>query len=85
MCNKQYERSERRTAVSRAVNKQLKMVDESDEDVFRLCAGFLFVISSNPLDETAVHPDDYAAAEKLLEKLQRLPKKTRTAMSTRRI
>ena len=38
---------------------------------FEQCAGFLRIRGgSNPLDATAVHPESYAAAGRLLEKLQ---------------
>ena len=37
---------------------------------FEQCAGFLRILAGeNPLDATSVHPESYAAAEKLLEKM----------------
>ena len=47
--------------------KQLLKVPKLGPKAFEQCAGFLRVPESNsPLDNTAVHPESYAAAEKLL-------------------
>lgn len=50
--------------------KELLKVKKLGEKVFQQCAGFLRIPESeNILDNTAVHPESYEAAEKLLEKL----------------
>ncbi len=47
--------------------KQLKKVSKLGPKAFEQCAGFLRVPGAkNPLDNTAVHPESYAAAEKIL-------------------
>ncbi|MBQ6385946.1 MAG: RNA-binding transcriptional accessory protein [Lachnospiraceae bacterium] len=49
--------------------KQLLNVPKLGPKAFEQCAGFLRIRDgSNPLDNTGVHPESYAAAEKLLEK-----------------
>lgn len=48
---------------------ELKKVPKLGPKAFEQCAGFLRVAESkNALDNTAVHPESYAAAKKLLEK-----------------
>ena len=48
--------------------KQLKKVAKLGPKAFEQCAGFLRIAESkNLLDNTAVHPESYPAAEKLLE------------------
>lgn len=48
--------------------KQLKKVAKLGPKTFEQCAGFLRVPDArNPLDNTAVHPESYAAAEKILQ------------------
>ena len=48
--------------------KQILKVPKLGPKAFEQCAGFLRVPDSkSPLDNTAVHPESYAAAEKLLE------------------
>lgn len=48
---------------------ELKKVPKLGPRCFEQCAGFLRVPESkNPLDATAVHPESYAAAEKLLKR-----------------
>lgn len=50
--------------------KELKKVAKLGEKTFKQCAGFLRISGgSNPLDATAVHPESYGAAERMLEKL----------------
>ncbi len=50
----------------------LKKVPKLGPKAFEQCAGFLRVPeSANPLDRTAVHPESYAAAQKLLEECGR--------------
>lgn len=50
--------------------KQLKKVKRLGDKVFEQCAGFLRISDGdNPLDNTAVHPESYDTAMKLLEKL----------------
>ena len=47
---------------------ELKKVAKLGPKAFEQCAGFLRVAESkNPLDNTAVHPESYAAAKKLLD------------------
>ena len=47
---------------------ELKKVSKLGPKAFEQCAGFLRVAeSSEPLDNTAVHPESYSAAKKLLE------------------
>lgn len=47
---------------------QIKKVPKLGPKAFQQCAGFLRVLESkNVLDNTAVHPESYEAAEKLLE------------------
>ena len=49
--------------------KQLLKVSKLGAKAFEQCAGFLRVREGkNPLDNTAVHPESYAAARQLLEK-----------------
>ena len=51
--------------------KELLKVPKLGPKAFEKCAGFLRIRGgSNPLDATAVHPESYAAAGRLLEKLQ---------------
>ena len=51
--------------------KQLRDVPRLGPKAFEQCAGFLRVHgSSNPLDESAVHPESYHIVEKMAEKLQ---------------
>ena len=53
-----------------ASRAQLKKVTKLGPRAFEQCAGFLRVAGSkNVLDETAVHPESYDAAKKLLEHL----------------
>ncbi len=53
---------------------QLKKVPKLGPKAFEQCAGFLRVPGSKePLDNTAVHPESYAAARKLLEQLGAKP------------
>lgn len=48
--------------------KQLKKVAKLGPKAFEQCAGFLRVPGAkNPLDNTAVHPESYAAAEEILK------------------
>ena len=49
--------------------KQLLKVAKLGPKAFEQCAGFMRILDGdNPLDATSVHPESYAAAEKLLEK-----------------
>ncbi len=51
--------------------KELKKVKRLGDKAFEQCAGFLRVRESkDPLDNTAVHPESYAGAKVMLEKLQ---------------
>ncbi|MDD4200318.1 MAG: Tex family protein [Eubacteriales bacterium] len=51
--------------------KQLKKVAKLGEKAYGQCAGFIRIAEGkNPLDNTAVHPESYKAAETLLEKLK---------------
>ena len=52
---------------------QLKKVPKLGPKAFEQCAGFLRVHGSNPLDATAVHPESYAAAKVLMERLGYTP------------
>ena len=48
--------------------KELLKVPKLGKVAFEQCAGFLRIVDgTNPLEITAVHPESYAAAEKLLE------------------
>ena len=50
--------------------KQLLKVPKLGPKAFEQCAGFMRITDGeNPLDATSVHPESYAAAEKLMEKL----------------
>lgn len=50
--------------------KELLKVAKLGPKAYEQCAGFLRITDGkNPLDATSVHPESYAAAEKLLEKL----------------
>ncbi len=50
--------------------RQLLKVAKLGPKAFEQCAGFLRISAGeNPLDATSVHPESYAAAEKLLEKM----------------
>lgn len=50
--------------------KQLLKVDKLGPKAFEQCAGFMRINNGeNPLDATAVHPESYDAATKLLDKL----------------
>ncbi len=50
--------------------KQLKKVAKLGPKAYEQCAGFLRISGGkNPLDNTSVHPESYAAAEALLEKM----------------
>ncbi len=50
--------------------KQLLKVAKLGPKAYEQCAGFMRILDGeNPLDATSVHPESYAAAEKLLEKL----------------
>ena len=50
--------------------KELLKVAKLGPKAYEQCAGFLRIQNGkNPLDATAVHPESYPAAEKLLEKL----------------
>jgi len=51
-----------------AARKQLLTVPKLGPKAYEQCAGFLRVLESkNALDNTGVHPESYAAAEKLME------------------
>lgn len=51
--------------------KELKKVKRLGDKAFEQCAGFLRVLeSSEPLDNTGVHPESYEAAKKLLATLE---------------
>ena len=56
-----------------ASRAQLKKVPKLGPKAFEQCAGFLRVHGSNPLDATAVHPESYAAAKALMERLGYTP------------
>lgn len=48
--------------------QQLKKVSKLGTKTFEQCAGFLRIPNAaNPLDQTAVHPESYAAAEAILD------------------
>lgn len=50
--------------------KQLMKVPKLGEKTFKQCAGFMRIREGeNPLDSTAVHPESYAAAEDMLDKI----------------
>lgn len=50
--------------------KQLLKINKLGPKAFEQCAGFLRISNGdNPLDQTSVHPESYAAAEKLLATL----------------
>lgn len=50
--------------------KELKKVAKLGEKTFNQCAGFMRISEGkNPLDSTSVHPESYAAAELMLQKL----------------
>lgn len=50
--------------------KELIKVKQLGDKAFEQCAGFLRISDgNNPLDKTAVHPETYEIAEKLLQKL----------------
>lgn len=50
--------------------KQLLKVAKLGPKAYEQCAGFMRITDGeNPLDRTSVHPESYAVAEKLLEKL----------------
>ncbi len=50
--------------------KELNKVAKLGPKAYEQCAGFLRIVGGkNPLDATAVHPESYAAAEKLLAKI----------------
>lgn len=50
--------------------KELNKVAKLGPKAYEQCAGFLRIVDGkNPLDATAVHPESYAAAEKLLAKI----------------
>ncbi len=50
--------------------RELLKVAKLGEKTFNQCAGFLRISDgTNPLDATSVHPESYAAAEQMLEKL----------------
>ena len=50
--------------------KELKKVAKLGDKTFGQCAGFMRISDGkNPLDGTAVHPESYTAAEKMLKKL----------------
>ena len=54
--------------------KQLLKVPKLGPKAFEQCAGFLRVRGGkNPLDETAVHPESYAAASELMKELGYTP------------
>ena len=53
-----------------ASRAQLKKVPKLGEKTFKQCAGFIRIAGGrNPLDNTAVHPESYDAAEAMLELL----------------
>ena len=64
---------------------QIKKVPKLGPKAFQQCAGFLRVHGSNPLDATAVHPESYAAAKALMERLGYTPQMLdgRTALCSR--
>ncbi len=60
--------AKREEAGAFTARKQLLKVPKLGPKAFEQCAGFLRVPGAkNPLDATAVHPESYPAAEKLLE------------------
>jgi uncharacterized protein len=59
----------RRAQSPLASRADLRTLPGWDEPTFVTAAGFLRVHGSNPLDATRVHPEHYAAAERLLEKV----------------
>ncbi len=51
--------------------RELLKVSKLGEKAFKQCAGFMRITDGeNPLDATAVHPESYEVASKLLEKLK---------------
>jgi predicted RNA-binding protein with RPS1 domain len=59
----------RRAQSPLASRADLRTLPGWDEPTFVTAAGFLRVHGDNPLDATRVHPESYAAAERLLEKV----------------
>ena len=52
------------------LREQIKKVPRMGDKAFEQCAGFLRVRnSSNPLDNTAVHPESYTIVEKMAKDL----------------
>src|SRR5690554_5175358 len=50
---------------------ELKKVKRLGEKAFEQCAGFLRILDGkNPLDNSAVHPESYAAIEKMAKQLK---------------
>ncbi len=59
--------------------KQLMKVAKLGEKAYKQCAGFMRIADGkNPLDATSVHPESYAAAEAMMEKLGVEPETIRT-------
>ena len=66
--------------------KELLKVPKLGPKAFEQCAGFLRIRNGkNPLDATAVHPESYAAAEKLLREVGMTPEQLREGPSAIRI
>ena len=64
---------------------QLLKVAKLGPKAYEQCAGFLRIVGGdNPLDETAVHPESYAAAQQLLEKLGFTPADIRKVQAQQR-
>ena len=57
---------ERRSQSPLAGREDLKALPGWDEPTFQAAAGFLRIRGASPLDATRVHPESYAAAERLL-------------------
>jgi uncharacterized protein len=50
--------------------EQLKQIDGITEEIFNQAAGFVYVRGGEePLDETRIHPESYALARRILEKV----------------
>ena len=76
-------REENGSFVSRS---QLMKVPKLGKKAYEQCAGFLRVPESgNPLDHTGVHPESYAAAQKLLDSIKDKSKKMKKQMITARL
>ena len=75
----------RRQAAPLTSREEIRSLPGWDDRTFQAAAGFLRIHGENPLDATRVHPESYAAAERLLARIGHSLADLRTPESARAV